>query len=518
MIPFSSFMPAGDMITDMGGKAFNGAGAMRKGSEEAGVESGSPFLTWVLKSMGRLESMGCLEEIGAEVQLPIGLDQDGSQAESYSWDQLVALMANATQPADEAAEKLPNLTGNGIGILSGFVQALETIDPEEGAAGDPGNGSNRRSLPDLLNKIGVGQSKPDPEGTPPRKLSDAQIRTGSDSVHPDTPGKTAGSGEGNQFKVALLSNETQAKEPDSKPIRTIAQFGGPEPALVENGQEEKNTTAFIKRSGPAVRMPASGSDKSASVDTFPLTGKGLTATANGQADYSMATQEEEPGQFRETVRNGLPTRHETAENHEKEEFKGVNLDAGKGTGSETHRTVDTLQAAFKAPLTGKTAPTPPPVMTRMEAPAAGAFQTAVMDQIVEKISLRNFQGRSEMQIRLKPEFLGNVQMHIVADKEQMVVRMVTDQAAVKEIVESNLHQLKAELQNQGLSIDRFDILVNPDAEQHPNRDQFAQMFRQAPSQNEQRRDRNPEADTDPQDNGSRTDEDQPDKDGINYFA
>ena len=157
-------------------------------------------------------------------------------------------------------------------------------------------------------------------------------------------------------------------------------------------------------------------------------------------------------------------------------------------------------------------------MNRMDAPTAGTFQTTVMDQIVEKISLRSFQGRSEMQIRLKPDFLGNVQMHIAADKEQLVVRMVTDQTMVKEIVESNLHQLKSELQNQGLAIDRFDITVKPDAEQHPNRDQFAQMSKQNPSQNQERRGRNPDSDADPQDRGSQTREEQPDGEGVNYFA
>ena len=149
--------------------------------------------------------------------------------------------------------------------------------------------------------------------------------------------------------------------------------------------------------------------------------------------------------------------------------------------------------------------------------SAKTFQTTVMDQIVDKAAMRSIHGRSEIQIRLKPEFLGNVQMSISAKKEQLVVRMMTDQPMVKEIVENHLHQLRTELQHQGLTIDKFEVMVNPDADQQHGRDQFAQMFKHS-SQNGRRQPQEQDPETLDRHGSHNPDADQPDRDGINYFA
>jgi len=526
MIPFSSFLQTGDMIADTGGKALNVACTGKKGSDPSAVERGGQFLAWVLESIGRLE------EIRTEGQAPINVDQDDCQTESCNWDQLAALMADASaagstgEMTGEMTGDFPNPSGNGLGIVSELVQKLGPIDLKKGAAAHPSSGNNDRSLPGLLEKLGAVQPDPEQQGEALQKPSDGQTKTGPQPVFFDTGGKLSEIGEDVQAREPVRANEKL----DERGIRKLGSvFDQPSGHATESVDDrpkekrispliQKNDSASITKSGLAGRAPADGTEKPASAVNHPLSGNGLTATASEAAGLPTDSQEEDPGQFREAVRGGLRSRNEIAESNEKEEFKSLNPDAVKGGGSEPNRSVDPLQAAAKAPLTGKTTPSAPPGMNRMETPTAGTFQTTVMDQIVEKISLRSFQGRSEMQIRLKPDFLGNVQMHIAADKEQLVVRMVTDQTAVKEIVESNLHQLKAELQNQGLAIDRFDIMVTPDAEQHPNRDQFAQMFKQSPSQNQERRDRNRDSDADTQEHGRRTNEDQPDGDGINYFA
>jgi flagellar hook-length control protein FliK len=152
-----------------------------------------------------------------------------------------------------------------------------------------------------------------------------------------------------------------------------------------------------------------------------------------------------------------------------------------------------------------------------ETPAASTLQSSVVDQIVERASLRSFQGRSEIKIQLKPEFLGNVQMSVAADKEQLVVRVMTDQVVVKEAIEANLHHLKSELQNLGLTVDRFDVTVNPDAE-NPNRETFTQAFKQPASPNGQRQGRQQEPEAQHQENGQPGDEDSADKEGLSYFA
>ena len=120
---------------------------------------------------------------------------------------------------------------------------------------------------------------------------------------------------------------------------------------------------------------------------------------------------------------------------------------------------------------------------RLESALPGGDQHSIMSQIVEKASLRKFRNQSELQVRLKPDFLGKVKMTVSTKNEQVAVRIVTDQTMVKESIGNNLHQLKAELQNQGLNIDKFEVIVNPDSEQQSGREQFSQMFKEPSSPN-----------------------------------
>ena len=109
-------------------------------------------------------------------------------------------------------------------------------------------------------------------------------------------------------------------------------------------------------------------------------------------------------------------------------------------------------------------------------------------------------------------------MNIAADKDQLVVRIMTDQPVVKEIIEIHLHHLKTELQSQGLTIERFEVMVKPDADQQHSRDQFAQMFKDNNSQNGRRQPRGQDPETMKRDGGNDPDDGQPNRDGVNYFA
>ncbi|MGA6924408.1 MAG: flagellar hook-length control protein FliK [Desulfosarcina sp.] len=157
-------------------------------------------------------------------------------------------------------------------------------------------------------------------------------------------------------------------------------------------------------------------------------------------------------------------------------------------------------------------------LIRPDESSARAFQSTVMDQIVDKAAMRSIHGRSEIQIRLKPDFLGNVQMNIAADKEQLVVRIITDQPIVKEIIETHLHQLKAELQNQGLTIDKFDVTVNPEANQQHGREPFAQAFKQQSLPNGRRPASPQHPDASDHDENRPGDRHSYDRDRVNYFA
>jgi flagellar hook-length control protein FliK len=106
------------------------------------------------------------------------------------------------------------------------------------------------------------------------------------------------------------------------------------------------------------------------------------------------------------------------------------------------------------------------------------MQTDVIRQIVQRMTLRSDGRNTSMQIKLKPEFLGNLHMEVVSENQQVTVRMTAENQAVKNIIEQNLHILKNELQQHGLQIQKFDVFVSQDNDAWRNGQQQA-AFRQA---------------------------------------
>lgn len=99
------------------------------------------------------------------------------------------------------------------------------------------------------------------------------------------------------------------------------------------------------------------------------------------------------------------------------------------------------------------------------------MQTDVIRQIVARMTLRGDSGRPEMQIKLKPEFLGDLRLHITTENQHVMVRITADSPAVKEMIEQNLQFLKSELQQHGLQIDKFDVFVGQENEAWKHRQQ-----------------------------------------------
>lgn len=92
----------------------------------------------------------------------------------------------------------------------------------------------------------------------------------------------------------------------------------------------------------------------------------------------------------------------------------------------------------------------------------------VMTQIVDKAVVNVKNGYNEMKIALKPEFLGQMRMSIITENQQVMIRILTESPMVKEAIETHLHQLKADLGNHGLNIDRIEVFVSSDPHHQPN--------------------------------------------------
>ncbi len=92
-----------------------------------------------------------------------------------------------------------------------------------------------------------------------------------------------------------------------------------------------------------------------------------------------------------------------------------------------------------------------------------SLSSQAMHQIVQRAVLSFNNGQSEVRIDLKPEFLGHIRMQIVTDSQQVAVKIMAENPFVKDMLESNLNQLKADLQAQGLKVDELEVSVARDS-------------------------------------------------------
>jgi flagellar hook-length control protein FliK len=92
-----------------------------------------------------------------------------------------------------------------------------------------------------------------------------------------------------------------------------------------------------------------------------------------------------------------------------------------------------------------------------------SLMSQTLNQIVQKAVLSLHNGQHEVQLHLKPDFLGHIRMQIVSEGQQVAIKMVAEFPFVKDMLESNLHQLKSDLQAQGLDIDELEVSIAYDS-------------------------------------------------------
>ncbi|MDY6986680.1 MAG: flagellar hook-length control protein FliK [Thermodesulfobacteriota bacterium] len=105
------------------------------------------------------------------------------------------------------------------------------------------------------------------------------------------------------------------------------------------------------------------------------------------------------------------------------------------------------------------------------------LDTQIFTQIAEKAVLNINKGQNEMRLELKPAVLGHLRMHILTENDLVTLRISTHMPMVKEILESNIDQLKTALQDHGLEIEKFDVVVSHDSHEHARSHQNAYFQR-----------------------------------------
>lgn len=80
-------------------------------------------------------------------------------------------------------------------------------------------------------------------------------------------------------------------------------------------------------------------------------------------------------------------------------------------------------------------------------------------QLVEHAKVVVNNGGGEMEVNLKPEHLGKLQLKVSIENEVVTAKFVAESQQVKEIIESNLAQLKRNLEENGMRVDTIMVSV-----------------------------------------------------------
>ncbi len=130
-------------------------------------------------------------------------------------------------------------------------------------------------------------------------------------------------------------------------------------------------------------------------------------------------------------------------------------------------TSDSGQLASQWHATEKTSETAS--LTKDADAASRELRTHTLEQIVRRAVIQVRDGQHEARIDLKPDFLGHVRMQVITANQQVTVKILTEFGFVKDMIENSIQQLKTDLQQQGLEVDKVDVSVSRDAQgnKHP---------------------------------------------------
>jgi len=83
-----------------------------------------------------------------------------------------------------------------------------------------------------------------------------------------------------------------------------------------------------------------------------------------------------------------------------------------------------------------------------------------MSQFIKQLDIAKFNGVSEAKIILFPEHLGQVDIRISVQNGHIVAQFMTEHAAAKDMLDTQMAQLRTALQSQGLQVEKLEVTQN----------------------------------------------------------
>jgi hypothetical protein len=230
-----------------------------------------------------------------------------------------------------------------------------------------------------------------------------------------TPGE--GEGESIPRAVPLEAEESETGKP--------AAGNGRELSLPLRGQEGFPASLTTGDSSP----PEPGADA-----------EGVSTGRPGQmGDYPLAGEmTAEKGEVGQTKGEGIKSRYSAPEI------------------TSSHLFTTTADSEFRPVPVQESLPSLP------EAPPLDVAEPDFMEKLVARVELARERGETQLNIQLKPEVLGKVQVEFVYRKGTVSTRLMVENHEVRELLASHLPVLQETLSQQGLQLDNVavDVFVN----------------------------------------------------------
>jgi hypothetical protein len=94
-------------------------------------------------------------------------------------------------------------------------------------------------------------------------------------------------------------------------------------------------------------------------------------------------------------------------------------------------------------------------------PHSISLTEGVMQQILENLNVKTWKvGQRDLRIQLHPEEMGRVRMEIGLKDHQIVLKIHVENPLVKDLIENSVAQLRENLHDQGLKMDRCSVTVS----------------------------------------------------------
>ncbi len=313
------------------------------------------------------------------------------------------------------------------------------------------------------NPLGAGIVAPPPMDTPVATDNPAdkpQNKNDSISILGDAAGNTNQNPSTQSDKNSLVSDskvtaDILARLQADKPSQTVnTKAAGDAIQIDKNNQGffSKITEEIQARFKPDKADPSSD-PKAKNIDPLTITGN---SSSNGGSPTEQAF-------------SIVSTQQSSTQNmgsNNKDNTQTLSLQAISDSAAKSTETVKVT--SFTATLEGSTPPiqdtslnTPNDVKSvqTQDTSSKTTTESSIVNQIIEKFSIRGTGQQSEINIRLDPPDLGTVRVNITSTGDTVKTTLITETHAVKQAIESNLNHLRDAMSDQGLKVDSFTVLV-----------------------------------------------------------